>query len=258
MLAICAALQWEVRPVLRALHQVRRVSKGSLRAWQGTSSSGLGNILVFRTGIGPHQARNSTRTALDRFPVTALINTGCAGALAPDLRRGDLVVASHLSRIGADNPDGVPTDPDWRNQLLHACRLTGLSVTEGPTVTSNEALLQAGQKQAAHGDLGAIAVDMEGAAVGSLAAERTLPFAYARAILDEAITNLPSLGDLADERGNVRPLRVVARVLAHPGELREFVTFGRAVRTVEESLQQVFRIMLKNGPDFRSLIDDSR
>src|SRR3990170_6146674 len=137
MLAVCAAIQWEIRPILQALQTVRRERVDSVRVWR--SLHPRQPVLVFRTGMGWERAAASTREVLNEFPVRAILNTGCAGGLTADLSVAAVVVSTVV--IAAADPASVhSTDGVWSDRLYAAAENAGLTASRGATVTSRAVL----------------------------------------------------------------------------------------------------------------------
>lgn len=239
MIAICAALQWEARAVLRALARIERRDIGSIRAWCG--KAGGSPILVFRTGMGCARAADATRAVLDATEVSTVLNTGCAGALAPGLARGAVVVASQV--VSAEAPDPLATDAQWRDRLSTAAQRAGMIPHCGTTATTAAPLLTPADKRACGQRFAALSVDMEGAAIASVARERGIAFAAVRVVLDDVDTDLSPVGGIAGDDGRVRPWRALPHVLAHPGTVPELVALAGAARSAERALALLFRAL---------------
>ncbi len=92
------------------------------------------------TGIGVAQARESARRALQTLGRPRLvISTGVAGALAPDLRAGDMVIADRL--LLEESPDSSFVEvarmaPDGERSVRDALGRTGLTIATGPLLTA--------------------------------------------------------------------------------------------------------------------------
>lgn len=188
-IAVCAAMRWEIRPVLRALRGVQLLRTTQPRTWL---ARGLARpILVFQTGMGMKSAAEATRTILAEFSVSAIVNTGCAGALSPALSVGATVCGTTLLQ---ESPWewAYPLSADLTSALRRAAEAAGLQPLTAPILTSPHALLSPEEKLAAFDRCGAAAVEMEGAAVAEVAAKAGVDVGSVRVILDPAATALPT------------------------------------------------------------------
>src|SRR5215470_15584492 len=94
---VFAALAWERRCVLAGIGSV---APAGPQKWTGTVSGGR-SVLVVQTGIGVERAR----TAAGSVPEAgAFVSAGCAGALVPWLRAGDIVVADRIVTVSGAAP----------------------------------------------------------------------------------------------------------------------------------------------------------
>lgn len=155
----------------------------------------------------------------------ALLSIGIAGALAPDLDCGDLVVAHGLR--DAEGND-LPSDPDWRGLLTTALERNALPFREAAILGSARPLRRPRDKAAAFAESGCVAVDMESAAVAAAAAEAALPFLAVRAIADRAGDRLPVLVEKAvtpDGRPDVG--RAISALLRRPGDIPATLRLAR-------------------------------
>ena len=147
--------------------------------------------------------------------VSALISFGLAGGLDPALVPGALLVpATVLADDGA-----WPTDPAL-------CAWLG-GATPGALFGDGAILDTAAAKAALHARTGAVAVDLESAAVARAAARHGLPFAALRAICDPASRTLPRAALIAlDTQGRIGPWRVAAAVMARPWDIPALIALG--------------------------------
>ncbi|HEY0205470.1 MAG TPA: nucleoside phosphorylase, partial [Acetobacteraceae bacterium] len=82
-------------------------------------------------------------------------------------------------------------------------------------------------KAALHARTGAVAVDLESAAVARIAARHGVPFAVLRAVCDPAGRGLPRAALAAlDSQGHIGPWRVAAAILARPGDIPGLIALG--------------------------------
>jgi 4-hydroxy-3-methylbut-2-enyl diphosphate reductase len=189
-------------------------------------------------GAGPERARRAgaeLAAKIDERTAVALV--GVAGGLAPELRTGDLVIASELRSTESRGSRHLPgTGP-----LAAEFRRAGLGVLTGPLVSS-PCYVRAGER-AVLAASGAVAVDMESAFVMDWLPKN--PLAVVRSISDTTEEGpvrggVKALGSLLAVR---RPLERWARacgehevVLASP---RSFCAgVDRAIEIVERALER--------------------
>src|SRR5258708_12393238 len=102
--AIITALPEELSPLRRRAAIEGVVHLGSQKCYIGTLAGA--RVVMAATGDGLVNAEQSLRALLERFEVSSVIGAGIAGALSPDLRPADLVLATHLSP-----PPSFPSAP---------------------------------------------------------------------------------------------------------------------------------------------------
>jgi adenosylhomocysteine nucleosidase len=90
MLAIMGAFGQEIIDLRRQMVIEEVVARRDCRLYCGKFKNR--DTFLVQTGMGKERAENATQFILERYPVTAIISLGFAGALAPELRIGDVVV----------------------------------------------------------------------------------------------------------------------------------------------------------------------
>ncbi len=181
------------------------------------------------SGAGPAAALRSAQQLLDRG-VAGLISWGTAGALAPNLKTGSLVL--YVRCVDADSGESFATDPALRAQL-HAC-LRALDPVSCDGLTSKYPVAERADKQALAAEFSCAAVDMESAVIAALAQAHQVPFIAIRAIIDPAHCTLPrsALAALEDPAHPVT--RVLRTLIRRPWELVALLQlawwYGRALR----------------------------
>jgi hopanoid-associated phosphorylase len=149
---------------------------------------------------------------LSRDATALLISFGICGALSPELKPGDVVVAARVTaqgwRYGAD--------PVWTAHLTGAMPSAHLVDIAGEDVMVGDVAA----KQALRASTGAAAVDMESHVVARLAHRAGRPFVVARAVSDAADQALPRAA-LAGLKANGQPnlAGVLGSLALNPGQL---------------------------------------
>lgn len=195
------------------------------------------------SGTGPTHAHNAAARLLEH-KVDALVSWGCAAALAPTLNAGDLVLPQQILA-----PDGSrhAVCPEWHERVRKT--LTPMSLVSTDLLLGNpEIVANTAEKQKLHTTKGAVAVDMESAAVASVATTQGLPFLAVRAIADSADMNLPNSVTVAvDNRGDINLPKLLGYALAHPAEFLALARLGKAFHAAANTLR---RAAYRLGTDF--------
>lgn len=112
---------------------------------------------------------------------------------------------------------------------------------DGTLLAGVAVLATLGEKRAAFAASGALAVDLESGAVARVAARHGLPFAVLRAVCDPAGRALPPAALAAlDSQGAIGAWRVLASVLAHPGQIAALLALaGDAARARRALLARI-------------------
>lgn len=247
-----AALRWEIQPIVRALGEVRRIQRDGATVWV----SALLPVIVFRTGVGQKRAAAATRAVLDAYPVRAVINSGCAGGLIPGVGRGAVVIPESI--YDSARAISYAAHPKWVQRLCRATQLAGLSAHPGSFHSTDAALTTAESKRAAHEVSGAAAVEMEGAAVASVALERGIDFAAVRGILDDASTPIPSFRRGDDTDGLIARFKLNLRFVTLPAHLPPLLSLSLGVREVRTALHSVFHSLFEPSDELTKWFETER
>lgn len=163
--------------------------------------------------------------------VRSLISFGLAGGLHPSLRPGAMVV-----------PDVVLSqDGHWPTHPPLAARL---GTVNGALYSGGAVLATAEDKEKLFGRTGALAVDLESAAVAETAARHALPFAVLRAVCDPASRSLPRAALVAlDPDGRINGKAMVRELMQRPQDIVALVVLGsdaaRARRALMRRVRQI-------------------
>jgi adenosylhomocysteine nucleosidase len=186
------------------------------------------------SGIG-YEAAHTAALALVADGVTALMTFGMAGGLDPALKAGSVVLPTELI-----SPSGTRfvTCRTWRERIAAAVSASR-AVTEGNLLTSALAIESLAAKAAAYKTSGAVAVDMESAAVAEVAQAAQLPFIAVRVIVDTAADVLPRAVVAASRAGKVQMVRLIAGLLLAPGQIKPLIRLSQRYRTAIRSLRVI-------------------
>jgi len=234
-IGIVAALEAEARALGTARRHMNRV----LRLHDGT--------LLAISGIGAEAAVHAARRLVDAG-VRGLVSWGMAGALDPALRAGDLVLPSAVI-----TPDVGPISMSagWREWLaarlvetLTHPRAAPIAVCGGVLLTSPVALDTVAAKAAALRTTLAVAVDMESAAIATVAVDRGLPCIAVRAIVDTAADCLPRAVLAASRAGQIRISGLARELLRSPKDIAPLLRLVGRYRAAKRTLLCVARVGL--------------
>lgn len=210
-----------------------------------------GEVVFVATGIGMKRARATARQALAAMPETSLvIATGVAGALSGGLRPGDIVIADRALKARQDSAhpeQEVAVDSatvDLCERILHRA---GLASSTGAILSSMRVIPNAAEKRAAKQDSGAIAVDMESAAIAIEATARGIPFAIVRTVIDSLEDEIFG-AEMADEQGRVKPLAAANYLVRNPGAFLKIPWMIRNLALATRALADAIEALIKALP----------
>lgn len=184
----------------------------------------------------------SRLAALDgqQQPARGLLSCGLAGGLDPALAAGTLLLPA---RILAADGEAFDVDPGWHRRALARLQALG-PVATGPLAGASGLLTHPAQKQALHQASGAVAADMESAALARWAARRRLPFLVLRVLLDPAPVALPSWSQVAlRPDGTTNMAALVLALLRQPGELPALPRLALGVRSAAARWRAALRAL---------------
>lgn len=211
-----------------------------------------GHWLVL-SGVGAWNAHYAA-TQLIGKNVAGLVSWGCAGALADSLHPGHLVLPDRI--VGATGDVYFPA-PDWQDRLLNALAAE-LTLTQGTLTESLGMVTSVNDKQSLRTTSGAVAVDMESAAIAAVAKNSQVPFVAIRAIADTAAMTLPhSVSRSASPENGISIPKLLAHAAWHPEEWMELKRLSTAFSAAHQTLKTVTERVSPNHFLFSSPITDA-
>ena len=203
MLGVIGAMGEEVQLLLNQMTDVKTsvhaeisVTKGS---YKGTE------IALAQSGIGKVNATICTQMLIDLYQPAKLVFSGVAGGLLPNMRAGDILVASHVVQYDMDltafgrrrgetpvRDRLIECHPDLVGKATAAFDAAFDDFEDAPnlmlgTIASGDKFVQGKDMQRwLQREFAALAAEMEGAAFGYTCHANGLPFAVIRALPDSS------------------------------------------------------------------------
>ncbi|NOT62243.1 MAG: hypothetical protein HOP19_18690 [Acidobacteria bacterium] len=207
---------------------------------------GKRQIVVLQSEMGAPDFAHRLQRHLAIFPYDGLIVIGLAGALAPDLKAGDLVLYEHCLFANVASSNGKypmrACDAAFAGWIESALAAQNLKTHRICGLAVNEVITRASDKAALYVSTQAAAVDMESGIVAEALKDYPMPFVSLRVIVDEAALNLPDFnhGLRADGRYDARKMLRV--MVARPADCLKFLW---RLRKATKQLRAVTKALLK-------------
>lgn len=217
--------------VLVALpEELRTLSKCNIK--QGECFSVSDSTLVTVSGSGSDNASKATQLLLNSG-AQQLISWGCAGALAPHMEAGDLIIPALI--LTQDNSQ-LASDAAWSKLIINSLQ-PAIKCYDGMLVESVAVISKAREKTELFKQTQALAVDMESAAVARCAQQANIPFIAVRSIVDPAHLDLPNaINHAMTDKGIISIPKLLVYLCSHPQELPSLINtalyFNKARRTL--------------------------
>lgn len=216
-IGIIAAMQIEAEGILAKMTDVTAETVSSMTFSFG-QLHGIPCVVAV-CGIGKVFAALCAQTMILRYQPRLILNTGVAGSLSEELAIGDIAIAEKLVQHDMDtsalgDPVGLisginvvylPCD-ETASARLAACAasLDGVSVKRGVIASGDRFMSDGAEKRKIADRFGALACEMEGAAIGQVCYVNHVPCAVMRAISDggdeAAAMDYPTFAKMAAER----------------------------------------------------------
>ena len=244
MILLFYAFAREIAPFKRRLHHRDPLALEGLDGFR--AEIGGKEFALVGHGIGHKRATETARRAFDLIPNAELvIGTGVVGALSGGLKPGDLVLCDRTIMMHGDgrvDDQVIAISAEHLRAIGSSLATAGIAYSTGAILTSHRVLATGAEKRRAKESTGAIAVDMETAAVAAEATARGLPFVAIRAVLDEVDDEIFG-AEMADENGKVKPLAATSFLLRNPATMlklpRMIRNLSRATAAIADALMAI-------------------
>ncbi|WP_058302506.1 5'-methylthioadenosine/adenosylhomocysteine nucleosidase [Gorillibacterium timonense] len=163
-------------------------------------------VVLCKCGVGKVNAAICTQVLIDRYAVKTILFTGVAGALAPDLEVGDVVVSVECMQHDMDvsplgYPRGIipyqelsifPAD----KQLVQVALEVGEErfhrrIKSGRILSGDQFVANRDTVENLHREMNGICAEMEGASVAQVCAMNGIPYIVIRSMSDKADGSAP-------------------------------------------------------------------
>ena len=208
-----AAEALELEPLAQLLTGLRKLKWPVDYAYEGIWEGR--RVMLAANGAGPKLAVRAVETAiravtaaeLSASKLEAVVSTGICGALDPNLRENEVVVATEVE------------DAATNERYPCASVVADTNFTSGKLLTQDRVANTATEKSALARS-GAIAVDMEAAAVAAHAKRAQLPFACIKVVSDPASeTLILDFNEMRSQDGRISRGKIGVYALTHPGKI---------------------------------------
>jgi len=196
-IAIMGAMPEEIEPLLEKVENINRVEYAKNSYYEATYKGK--ELVIAYSKIGKVFSSLTAATLIEKFSCEKLLFSGVAGAINPELKIGDLIIADKLcqhdldiSIFGHDYgfvPEGakfVETDKALRDIAKEVAKKNELSLIEGTIATGDQFVASNDRKAFISKNFQADALEMEGASVAVVCDALNVPFFVLRAISDTA------------------------------------------------------------------------
>lgn len=200
MLGIIGAMSQEVENLKQAMNCVEVEKVAGMEFYAGKLKGR--DVVVVRSGIGKVNAAICSQVLVDRYDVSAIINTGIAGSLRNEINIGDIVLSKDtlqhdMDATGFGYPLGqIPQmdqsvfegDTHMIEMAKECCAqvVPEIGVHVGRVVSGDQFVSDQVKKAWLTETFQGYCTEMEGAAIAQTAYLNRIPFLIIRAISDKA------------------------------------------------------------------------
>lgn len=198
-IALIGAMNEEIELLVSHMTNVRETIKAGITFREGSYFGK--QVVVCRTGVGKVNAAVTTQILIDSFGVEAIIFTGVAGALDPELNIGDLVISSECMQHDMDVtalgfargviPYEAKSVFEADRKLVELAVASGEKlfagkVKKGRVLSGDQFIASREVVASLYQELDGVCVEMEGASVAQVCSMNAIPYVVLRSMSDKA------------------------------------------------------------------------
>ena len=236
-IGILSAMENEVRLLLSEAEIDHTDTVGGVAYHVGTLCGQ--EVVIAQAGIGKVLAASGASVMLNNYPVTSLIFTGIAGGVGEETKVLDMVIGTELVQhdYGTLSQEGFAWNPPFdggsgfyasdealvqlateaAEEVVGKDHVFKGVIASGDQFVASQAYVDILQEQ-----FGAIACEMEGAAVAAVCEQYGVPFVVIRSMSDKADGNahesIENMGDLAADNSSKTLMKMLERLAESPEE----------------------------------------
>ena len=235
-IGIITAMPEETGALLKRLGAVEKIAGWNLKACRCNLSGH--DITLCEAGMGFDNAVRGAETIIREARPDLLISTGFCGGISPELKVGDVVVATSVVIVSGKLVEAVSVEiPALCSNFVVRMAAEGARVFGGRFASTPEIMAKAQLAAVLPGDPRCQVVEMESAAIAIAAVENGIPFVGIRAVSDPFDEELGfSLDELCDEHMCISIPRVLLTVLRKPRIIPQLIRLARNSRVAGANL----------------------
>lgn len=204
MIGIICAMQIEADGIIALCENVKTTTHAKMKFTLGTLHGK--DVCIVVCGVGKVNAAMCALMLIEKYKPNIVLNSGVAGSLSPIVGIGDIVVATKsvehdMNGTALGDKQGEITFPDG-NMMFFECdkqasTLLAAICKEIPDTKVAQGIIASGdifvsdrkQRFKINDRFGALACEMEGAAIGHVCVRCEVPYGIIRAISDDLDEN---------------------------------------------------------------------
>jgi len=172
-------------------------------------------VVIAVTGVGIRRARAGTSFIIQKFKPRIIICAGLGGALSPDLKVGDIVLGESVISLRKNEAKELYSDLPFSE----------IECKKGALLTESRFINKPEEKKRLFEASSALSVDMETWGVVEAAVQSGIPVASVRSVSDESHENLPDMGAIYANNGEVDIEKASDYLLSDPSLIAPYFKF---------------------------------
>lgn len=196
MIGIIGAMDAEIKELKAYIKELKKKNISNIEFYSGKINDK--DVVLAKCGIGKVFAAICTEAMILNYHPEIVIHIGIAGALSSKLGLKDIAIAESVAQYDVDQtafdmpigfiqgPDiiQIPCDKKTISQFENCAKRLNINYKTGVIASGDKFINNNDDKEKIVKNLGAIAVDMEGAATGQVCYTNDVSFCVVRAMSD--------------------------------------------------------------------------